>query len=192
LRAGLRPESLSPPPAGPSHTSPDAAPGSPERDLAAVPLSSPACICQDRFSPEITQDSTPECDVTESSEVAQGSTSECDAAEIQSRILEQGGRTTVSGTSEFVKSADIQCRAELYPRLTSSASDFVCTGERPSFSAAPVSVADGGKNLQGQLLLEDKHQPQLGGALGFAGERPKPPEFKSARDPASLVTFQHC
>jgi hypothetical protein len=49
-RAGLRPDSSSPLPTSPiqhSRTSPDAAPGSPERDLAAFPLLSLASIFQD-------------------------------------------------------------------------------------------------------------------------------------------------
>jgi hypothetical protein len=167
-RAGLRPDPSAPLPADPMqhvHNSPDAAPGSPEKDLAAIPLLSPAGICQDRLSPDIAQVSAPECVVAESPEVAQG---------------------------EFVKSADFQCHAELYPRQTSPASDSVCAGEWPSSPAAPVSYADSGENLQGQLLLEEKRQSLSGGVLGFAGVRPRLPEFKSASDPASPVTFQHC
>jgi hypothetical protein len=139
-------ETSSPSPAGPSCTSPDAALGSPERDLAAFPLSSPACLVHDQSALEMMQDSVSDCDVAESPEAI---APECDAAETQLRSLEQGGRSPMSGSSAFAKTADFQCRAELYPRQIPPASDFVFTGERPSSPEAPVSVADGGENLQG-------------------------------------------
>ena len=83
-RVGMRPDSSSPLPASPiqhSRTSPDATSGLPARDLATFSLSSPAGISQDQFSPEIVQ----------------GSASECDTTEIQLRILENQGRSPVSG-----------------------------------------------------------------------------------------------